>query len=290
MQFSVLGSGSRGNATLVTNGETHLLVDAGFSRAETRRRLGPHGFSPSDLTAVVLTHEHGDHARGAGVLARADDTPLWMTSGTRGAMGRFLRGGECVRDFRPGRRERVGGLTVLPFATLHDAAEPVAAVVEDPATRLRLGIATDLGRSTAQARHFLRDCHGLVLEANYDERLLWTQAPYPAAVKNRIASSHGHLSNQATAALLRDLWTPCLRAVVLAHVSEEANTPSHAAEAVDPPLRSLGFDGVLHVASADQPTPLVDLRAAGVPSGTARPSLRQAAESKPAEGTMAERG
>ncbi len=271
MQFSVLGSGSRGNATLVTNGETHLLVDAGFSRAETRRRMDACGLSPSDLAAIVLTHEHGDHARGAGVLARADDIPLWMTAGTRGSLGRVLRGGEAVRDFRPGHHFRVGGLTIHPFATLHDAAEPVAVVVEDSVTGVRLGIATDLGRSTAQARHFLQRCHGLVVEANHDERLLWTQAPYPVAVKNRIASSHGHLSNQAAAGLLRELWTPHLRAVVLAHVSEEANTPSCAVEAVDAPLRSRGFAGVLHVASADRPTPLLDLRAPRPPGGSSQP-------------------
>lgn len=273
MQFSVLGSGSRGNATVVTNGETHLLVDAGFSRAETRRRLDLCGLATRDLAAIVLTHEHGDHVRGAGALARADDIPLWMTAGTRGGMGRILRGGEAVRDFRPGHEFRVGGLTVRPFATLHDAAEPVAAVVEDPATGLRLGIATDLGRSTAQSRHFLQGCHGLVVEANYDERLLWTQAPYPAAVKNRIASSHGHLSNQAAAGLLRELWTPRLRAVVLAHVSEEANTPSCAVDAVTAPLRRRGFAGVLHVASANQPTPLLDLRVARAPRGSPQPSL-----------------
>lgn len=273
MRFSVLGSGSRGNATLVTNGRTHLLVDAGFSRAETRRRLSESGLAPGDLSAIVLTHEHGDHARGAGVLARADGTPLWMTAGTRDASRRFLRGAETVHDLRAGRRARVGALRVLPFATLHDAAEPIAVVVEDPATGIRLGIATDLGRTTTQARHFLRGCHGLVVEANYDERLLWTQAPYPAAVKNRIASSHGHLSNQAAAGLVTDLWSPGLRAVVLAHVSEEANTRTHARQAVRESLRKRGFLGALHVAGAAAPTPLVDLAAPGAGAAFEQPSF-----------------
>ncbi len=215
--------------------------------------------APGDLAAIVLTHEHGDHARGSGVLARADGIPLWMTAGTRDAARRFLRGAETVHDLRPGREARIGDFAILPFATLHDAAEPVAVVVEDRATGIRLGVATDLGRPTAQARHFLQGCDGLVVEANYEERLLWTQAPYPASVKNRTASSHGHLSNHAAAGLLRDLWSPRLRAVVLAHVSEEANTPDCAKRTVEAPLRRQGFVGTLHVADASRPTPLIDL-------------------------------
>ncbi len=261
MRFSVLGSGSRGNATLVSSGETHILVDAGFSRRETRRRLAQSELAPADLSAIVLTHEHGDHARGAGVLARADGIPLWMTGGTLEASRQFLRGAEVVHRLRPGRETGIGSLRILPFATLHDAADPVAVVAEDSATGLRLGIATDLGRSTAQARHFLQDCDGLVVEANHDEYMLWGEAAYPAAVKNRIASSCGHLSNQAAAALLDEIWSPRLSAVVLAHLSEEANTRARAERAVEGPLRRRGFRGVLHVAQAATPTPPVDLAA-----------------------------
>lgn len=263
MRFSVLGSGSRGNATLVSAGGTHILVDAGFSRRETRRRMAPSGLAPSDLAAVVVTHEHGDHARGAGVLARADGVPLWMTEGTLEASRRFLRGAEVVHALRAGREACIGGLRVLPFATLHDAADPIAVVVADAATGLRLGIATDLGRSTAQARHFLQDCEGLVVEANHDEHMLWGEAEYPAAVKNRIASSFGHLSNQAAAGLLEEIWSPRLRAVVLAHLSEEANTSERAHQAVGGSLRAMGFRGVLHVARPAAPTPLLDLAEPG---------------------------
>ena len=259
MRFSVLGSGSRGNATLVSNDDTHVLVDAGFSRRETRRRLASSGLAPGDLSAIVVTHEHGDHARGAGVLARADNIPLWMTKGTLEASQQFLRGAEVVHGLHAGRETVIGNLRILPFATLHDAADPIAVVVVDDATEIRLGIATDLGRSTAQARHFLQDCEGVVVEANHDEHMLWGEAAYPAAVKNRIASSSGHLSNQAAAGLLEEIWSPRLCAVVLAHLSEEANTSERARQAVEESLRTLGFRGVLHMARPETPTPLLDL-------------------------------
>ena len=258
MRFSVLGSGSRGNATLVAAGATRLLIDAGFSGRELGRRLAAIGVAPEEVTAILLTHEHGDHTRGAGVFARAHGTPLFLTEGTLAACRRLLRGGEEVRTYRPGYPVEVDDLHVDPFITVHDAADPVAVAVREPATGLRLGIATDLGRPTVQVKHALRACDALIVESNHDEALLWS-ATYPAAVKARIASSHGHLSNQAAAGLALELLSPRLVLVVLAHLSEESNDPQLARTVMERALAHRGFTGLVKVARPDRPTPLLDL-------------------------------
>ena len=148
----------------------------------------------------------------------------------------------------------------------------MAVAVVDQTTGARLGIATDMGRPTVQVRHALRGCDGLVLESNYDEVMLWT-GEYPQSVKSRIASSHGHLSNQAAARFLVDLMNPRLCAVVLAHISAESNTPQLARSVVEPPIRKKGFRGLLDVAGPDEPTQLVDLMALRDRAGPGQLSL-----------------
>ena len=258
MRFSVLGSSSRGNATLVAAGSTHIMVDAGFSGRELARRLAGLGVEPAELSAIVVTHEHGDHTRGAGVFARAHGTPLYMTAGTRQACDSLLRGSETVHIYRPGHPVNVGELEIEPFITVHDARDPVAVAISEPAAGLRLGIATDLGRPGVQAKHALRGCDALVIESNHDEEMLW-RAAYPAAVKSRIASSHGHLSNQAAAALAVELLSPRLSVVVLAHLSEETNAPGLAKSVMDGALAASGYRGRVVVAEGDRATPLFDL-------------------------------
>ncbi len=272
MRFAVLGSGSRGNATLVSAASTHILVDAGFSGRELARRLGAAGIEPEEISAIVLTHEHGDHAKGAGIFARLHGTPLHMTAGTQRACRRLLRGKETVRTLRPGHPFPLGALRVEPFATLHDAADPIAVTVVDAKQGLRLGIATDLGRPTLQLRHALRECHGLVLESNHDETLLWSSG-YPASVKARIASSHGHLSNQSASRFARELLHPGLAVVVLAHLSEESNTPARARSVMKRILRRAGFGGRILVAGPDAPTPSIDLHKVVATSGAPQLSL-----------------
>lgn len=258
MRFSVLGSGSGGNSTVVAAGSTSILVDAGFSRRELDRRLATLGASPRELAAILVTHEHGDHVRGAGVFARAHGTPLLMTGGTRRACAKLLRGTEDVSTYRPGYPFTVGDLLVEPFVTVHDAVEPAAFALVDQKSGLRLGVATDLGRPTAQVRHALRGCDGLIVESNHDEVLLWAAA-YPAAVKARIASSHGHMSNQAAAAFVGEVFGPRLSVVVLAHLSQESNTPALARTATNDVLRRKGYRGLVVVARAEEPTAWFDL-------------------------------
>lgn len=258
VKVSVLGSGSKGNAVLAVSGSTRILVDAGFSARALENRLGLLGLLPEELDAIVITHDHSDHTRGAGVFARRHGTPVYLTAGTQEACSSLFKGKERLRSYRAGHPFSIGQLRVEPFVTVHDARDPVAVAVSDPESGLKMGVATDLGRPTAQVRHALSGCHLLVLEANHDPGLLH-QGPYPASVRARIASSHGHLSNEAAAQFAVELMHPGLTAVILAHLSAECNRPELALDVVDRALRGVGYEGMVIVADQDRPTDLMDL-------------------------------
>lgn len=272
MKVAVLGSGSSGNATLVKAGNTLVLVDAGFSARDLARRMESLGVAPEAVQGIVITHDHGDHTRGMGVFARRHGTPLYLTERTREACARLLRGEEEIRPYRPGRAFAVGDVRVEPFLTVHDAADPVGVALVDECTGLRMGVATDLGRPTAQIRHALAACDLLVLEANHDEVLLAT-GPYPWSVKRRIGSSHGHLSNQAAARFAVELLHPRLSAVVLAHLSNECNRPELALKVVGAELRRAGWRGHLQVALQHEPTGWLDVEDLRYRSGPSQLSL-----------------
>jgi phosphoribosyl 1,2-cyclic phosphodiesterase len=272
MKVSVLGSGSSGNSIFVRAGNTRVLVDAGFSGRAIAERLGRIGVGADEIDAIVVTHEHSDHTGGVGVYARRHGTPVYMTERTRAACSKILRGTETVHSYDPGRAFHVGDVRVEPFLTVHDAADPVGVAVVDECTGLRLGVATDLGRPTAQIRHALSGCDFLVLEANHDEVLLHS-SHYPISVKRRIASSHGHLSNQAAARFAVELVHPRLAGIVLAHLSNECNRAELALEAVGSALDKVGWSGHLEVATQDHPTALLDVEELRYRNGPAQLSL-----------------
>jgi phosphoribosyl 1,2-cyclic phosphodiesterase len=258
MRVTVLGSGSDGNATLVESDDARVLIDAGFSGRSIEVRMRERGVDPEALDAIVITHDHIDHTRGMGVLARRFGVPLHLTERTRAACASLLRGGEAVRPYASSVPFRIGSLRIDPFLTVHDAVDPVAVTVTDERTGCRLGIATDLGRPTAAVRAALAGCHMLVLESNHDEAML-RAGPYPWSVKQRIASSHGHLSNTAAGALARELCHEALTAVVLAHLSEHCNDPGLAFDVTGECLGAIGYDGTLEVAGQDRPLMTVDV-------------------------------
>jgi phosphoribosyl 1,2-cyclic phosphodiesterase len=239
-------------------GRTRVLVDAGFSAKAVEERLGSLGVLPEEIDAIVVTHDHGDHTRGVGVFARRHGTDVFLTDLTREACNSLFRGGEKLRSYRAGFPFGIGSLRIEPFLTAHDARDPVAVSVTDSGTGYKLGVATDLGRPTSQVRHALTGCDVLVLEANHDAGLLHL-GPYPPAVRARIASSHGHLSNEAAAQLAVELLHPRLAAVVLAHLSAECNRPDLAESVVGRALEEVGYKGELSVALQDTPTPLLDV-------------------------------
>ena len=272
MKIAVLGSGSRGNSTLLASGATRLLVDVGFSAREAARRLDILGIKAESVTGIVVTHDHGDHARGVGVFSRRYGTPIYLTRRTGEACSGLLNGKEPLRFYEPGRAFEVGTLRVEPFMTAHDAVDPVAVTVTSPRSGARVGIATDLGRPTAGIRHSLSGCDFLVLEANHDEQML-RSGPYPASVQARIASSHGHLSNHAAADFARELLHPGLLGIFLAHLSQECNRAELAHRVVRENLEATGWKGLLEVAGQDEPTRLIDIDELRIERGRPRLSL-----------------
>ncbi len=258
MKVCVLGTGSGGNATLVQAEGTRVLVDAGFSGRDLERRLALIGLAPDAVDAIVLSHDHGDHVRGAGIFSRRHGTPVHATERTLAACARIFRGTEPTVTYRVGRHFEVGTIRVEPFLTVHDAADPVALALVDTTTQTRIGVATDLGRPNAQIRLALAGADFLILEANHDEELL-RKGPYPWAVQQRIASSHGHLSNHAAARFACELLHPRLAGVLLAHLSEECNRPELAEAVVGDALRAAGYRGFLGVAPQARPTEFIDI-------------------------------
>lgn len=254
----VLGSGSKGNAFAIVHGDAMLLLEAGFSARELDRRLELAGLAPERLVAIAVTHEHGDHARGAVRLAARHDVPLIASAGTWAALS---RGGEPCAWLPTGSRgpAEAGPFVVEACPCPHDAAEPLALGVRVADDGPTLAIATDFGRPTQALRFFLRERHCLILEANYDEVLLRTSG-YPAVVQQRIAGSGGHLSNEACGQLLAELHHQHLATVVLAHLSQRCNTPDTASRAVGRALASAGFRGDLHVAPQEAPLGPIRLR------------------------------
>lgn len=229
----MLASGSSGNACYVESAESRILIDAGLSSEELIRRMTGMGIDPGRLDALILTHEHTDHIRGAGPLARRFNLPVYLNRLTLRKAARAL--GNLARPvvFHTGQPIPICGLFVETFTKCHDAADPVGLVVH--ADGARLGIITDLGRSTPVVEDRLRGCHALVVEFNHDETML-EQGPYPLQLKRRIKGPEGHLSNAQAGGLLEILVHDGLRTVVLAHLSETNNQPEKAMEASEKAL------------------------------------------------------
>jgi phosphoribosyl 1,2-cyclic phosphodiesterase len=252
MTLYVLGSGSRGNCCAVETDGGALLIDAGFSAREVERRAVAAGLDLGRLVGIALTHEHGDHACGAALLARRLRVPVLTTPGTWGRLAMDMEDAEH-RMLGLCAPAELGPFTLQACPTSHDAAEPLAIVVRD-SDGTSIGVAYDLGRPTTAVRYLLRDLTAIVLEANHDEVQLRTSG-YPPVVQRRIAGSSGHLSNRAAAELLRELHHPGLSIVVLAHLSERCNTAAAARTEVGRALRRVKFRGALHVAEQDEPLP-----------------------------------
>lgn len=219
----MLGSGSRGNATLVQSGSTTVMVDCGFFLREAEVRLGRWGVLPAEVSAILVTHEHADHLGGVARLARKHDIPVWMTHGTFAAWDDPLV--PRVQRFSPQDSFRIGDLEVRPFPVPHDAREPAHFVFSDG--QCSLGVISDAGSVTPHMRASLSGLDALLLEFNYDVDML-ARGPYPPALKARVGGPLGHLSNPQAAELLRSVDCTRLQHLVLTHLSEKNNRPELA--------------------------------------------------------------
>ena len=220
MRFASLGSGSRGNGTLIQSGETTLLIDCGFSAREAEKRANRLNIDLKMLTALLITHEHSDHIGGVKVLASKYQLPIYATPGTAGSLpdslSKLIEVINCHRSFT------IGDIDIDPFPVPHDAREPCQFVFKNG--HHRLGLLTDVGSSTAVIEQQLSGCHALMLEANHDLTML-EQGVYPEHLKKRVGGRWGHLNNQQSAALLEKIDTSQLQHLVAMHVSEKNNTP-----------------------------------------------------------------
>ncbi len=222
--FTLLGSGSSGNATLISDGENRVLLDIGLSGRETVRRLRECGIEPEQIAAIVLSHEHGDHSRGVSPFARDLDIPVFVTEATLAAAEMKLDPRK-VRRIESGVGFEICGIGFTPFAVPHDAADPVAFCVEKDG--VKLAIVLDLGYVTNLVVERLKRCDAIVLESNHDVNMLKV-GPYPWSLKQRVMSRRGHLSNDSVADFLSDGFDGRARDVVLAHLSKKNNLPDLA--------------------------------------------------------------
>lgn len=227
MRFASLGSGSKGNGTLVTAAGTRVLIDCGFTLKETEQRLHRLGLEAGQLDAILVTHEHGDHLGGVGRLARRHGVPVYLTHGT--ARVWQDAGGLEVRRFDPDHAFDIGALRIEPFAVPHDAAQPCQFRLSH--ADHQLGVVSDLGHVTPHVVAHLQACDALLLECNHDVAML-ADGPYPFSLKRRVGGHFGHLSNAQAAELLRQLDRQRLQHLILTHLSEVNNTPALARGAV----------------------------------------------------------
>lgn len=252
LRVCVLGSGSKGNATLVATEKTRLLVDAGLNRRETYARLAAVGERTDGFDAILISHEHIDHVNGLRLLGIDWKLPIYITRLTHEVISWDPRL-SSFEIFTPGEKFLVGDIEVSPFSIPHDAADPVAFTLESAG--IKIGVVTDLGYVHEVVKQRVKACQCLIFESNHDLDMLKI-GPYPWHVKQRVMSRHGHLSNLATAGFLTEDFDGVAQVLVLAHLSETNNHPEIARLSAEQALaqRTGGERTALHVASQTAPT------------------------------------
>ena len=205
------------------------MLDCGFALRETERRLARMGVNPEDITAIVVTHEHGDHVGGVFKFARRYGTPVWLTAGTHAAVAHDCKKVD-LHYCKDGDALAFDSLVFHPFTVPHDAREPVQYVATEDG--VKLGVLTDVGQSTSHLLAALAGCDALVLECNHDSTML-ANSVYPPSVRARIAGPFGHLSNDSSAQILAALDKSRLHTVVAAHLSHQNNAPDIVREILE---------------------------------------------------------
>ena len=225
MRFASIGSGSAGNGLVVEKNQTRLLLDCGFGLKDAIGRIEKLTLNPDQLTGILVTHEHEDHAGGVFKLARKYNIPIWLTHGTLKMLERLLPTdhGIHLNVIDSHQSFSIQDLNIQPFTVPHDAREPVQFTFQDGARKL--GVLTDTGISTPHIENMLTACDALVLECNHDLEMLMN-GPYTWALKKRVSSRLGHLDNQTSCALLGRLDNRKLQHIVAAHLSEKNNHPN----------------------------------------------------------------
>ncbi|MCL2236061.1 MAG: MBL fold metallo-hydrolase [Defluviitaleaceae bacterium] len=264
IKFCTIASGSSGNCTYVSSGDVGILVDVGLTGRVVEEGLAVQGIDPRSLTAIFVTHDHGDHIKGVGVLSRRYNLPIYATSGTWAyaerykVLGRLNPANKML--VRNGVAVHLEGVEVMPFTLPHDASEPVGYAIT--AGEHKVVIATDLGHVNPHVANHAAGADILLIEANYDKHML-EAGPYPAHLKQRISGAMGHLSNVECGGFLADIVCERTKHIFLGHLSQENNRPMVAHETVKNILLSRKIDvgGAvkLYVADRHRPSPMLVL-------------------------------
>jgi phosphoribosyl 1,2-cyclic phosphodiesterase len=231
MRFASLGSGSAGNSLVVEVNQTRVMLDCGFSIKETSARLARLDLDPSDLSGIVITHEHDDHAGGAFKFAAKHNIPIWLSYGTLKMAERYFPSQHNLQFnvVNSHTAFTVGDIEIQPYPVPHDAREPIQCVFSDGS--YTLGVLTDVGRVTPHIEERLSGCHALMLECNHDADML-QKGPYSGSLKARVGGDLGHLENLDSAKLLSKLDNSKLQHIIAAHLSAKNNTPLLAKSAL----------------------------------------------------------
>jgi phosphoribosyl 1,2-cyclic phosphodiesterase len=258
VSLTILGSGSAGNCAYVETDQARVLIDAGFSARQIRKRLASIGRTPESLTGILVTHEHSDHISGLAVLCEKLNIPLYCNRATQEALEFQLRARFRCHLFATGASFNLGDITVETFTVPHDAQDPVAFLLRTASGSI--GFVTDLGHATKLVLDRIRSVNVLVLEANHDVKMLQECPHRPWSLKQRIMSRHGHLSNEAAADAAAEAMSPDLRHLYLGHLSRQCNTPELAHRAVHERLQTIGANHVnLHLTSQAVPCSTLNL-------------------------------
>lgn len=254
LEISVLGSGSQGNATLISDGAFTLLIDAGFTGQELTRRLKVIGRTTPEIDAILITHDHSDHIAGAGVIGRNANAPIYIHESLYPKLRRRLGKKLTFNFMEPNQSFTLGSMTITPFEVPHDSIHCYGFTLQQG--DLKLGYATDVGSVTEGNIHALQGCHTLVLESNHEEELL-LNGPYPQRLKDRVFGDLGHISNDEAAQILKAVRHEGLKRVICIHISEENNRKELVVDNAEYALD--GNDTEIIVSSQYTPTKIFQL-------------------------------
>lgn len=230
LEICAIASGSNGNCYYIGNHTDAVLIDAGISTKQILLRMKERDLDATKIKALFITHEHGDHMRGARVFGKKLQIPVYLTAKTYNNSYKNLRP-DYPKFFSPEDTIEVGNFTIYPVLKNHDAAEPCSFRIEYQ--NRNIGVFTDIGEACDNVKTHLQLCDSLFLESNYDEKMLW-EGSYPWHLKKRVASDVGHLSNGQAFELLKQHAGENLQCVFLSHLSKENNTPEIAFEIMQP--------------------------------------------------------
>lgn len=257
LKICILASGSSGNSIHISSDKTSILIDAGLSGRQMKARLGAIGRTLGEVDAVIISHEHTDHVRGLGFIERKTSIPIYLNSATSKAVADRGTALSRARIFTTNAPFAVEDITVIPFSVMHDAADPVGFAVS--LDNVKIALATDLGYATHLVKEMMRDASAIVIETNHDPVLLQDH-PRPWALKQRIKSKQGHLSNESAARLIEEVASEKLQAVFLAHISRDCNRPELGLDSICRSLARRGLEETrIIVTSRDGPTEVVEI-------------------------------